>query len=101
MKIALGVALETVALKLSNFPNHDVSRLSWVTEVLWEHRMPLTLTINDHEKAFSRVETNAISSPLVDCDVDRTYKRISEDCYRNCSMKVRLFHRLIAIATEI
>ncbi|KAJ1373315.1 hypothetical protein KIN20_035684 [Parelaphostrongylus tenuis] len=26
---------------------------------------------------------------LVDRDVDPTYKRISEDCYRNCSMKVR------------
>ncbi|KAK6749788.1 hypothetical protein RB195_002036 [Necator americanus] len=69
--------------------------VSRVIEVCREYRMPLVLTFVDYEKAFDRVETNAILSALVVQGVDASYVRTLANCYERCTTRIQLFHHLI------
>ncbi|KAK6764960.1 hypothetical protein RB195_025048 [Necator americanus] len=69
-----------------------------VTEVCWEYRLPLVLASVDYEeKAFDRVETNAILSALLDQGVDASYVRTLASCYDRCTTRIQLFHRSLTI----
>ncbi|KAK6731462.1 hypothetical protein RB195_007744 [Necator americanus] len=62
-------------------------------EVCREYSLPLILAFVDYEKAFDRVETNAILSALVDQGVDVSYLRTLVNCYERCTTRIQLFHR--------
>ncbi|KAK6757736.1 hypothetical protein RB195_015510 [Necator americanus] len=73
---------------------HTVSR---VIDVCREYRLPLVSTFVDYEKAFDRVETNAILSALVDQGVYASYVKKLANCYDRCTTRVQLFYRPLTI----
>ncbi|KAE9416321.1 hypothetical protein Angca_002462, partial [Angiostrongylus cantonensis] len=74
-----------------------IQTVSRVIEVCREYHLPLVLTFVDYEKAFDSVEMNAILSALVDQGVDPSYIRTLFDCHQNCTTRIQLFHRPLAI----
>ncbi|KAK6762924.1 hypothetical protein RB195_023580 [Necator americanus] len=71
--------------------------MSRVIGVWREYRLSLVVTFVDYEKAFDSVETNAISSALVDQGVDASYVRTLANCYDRCTNKMKLFLRPLTI----
>ncbi|KAE9413787.1 hypothetical protein Angca_010073, partial [Angiostrongylus cantonensis] len=71
-----------------------------VIEVCRKYHLPLVLTFVDYEEAFDSLEANANLSAFVDHRVDSSYIRTLLDCYRNCTAKIQLFHRLLTIPIE-